>query len=66
MIENIILWLVIGAAAIFSGRTAYRTLTGRSKGCGSCNDCDVSSPAPQQSIPDLTGKKSEEEEEKQP
>ena len=65
MLENIILWLIIGAAAIFSGRTAYRTLTGRSKGCGSCSDCDAA-PPPQQNIPDLTDKKSEDEEEKQP
>ena len=66
MLENIILWLIIGAAAIFSGRTAYRTLTGRSKGCGSCSDCDAAAPAPQQTLPDLTDKKSEDEEEKQP
>ena len=65
MVENIILWLIIGAAAIFSGRTAYRTLTGRSKGCGSCGSCDAcdpGAPPPQQTLPDLTGKKSEEEE----
>jgi len=54
MIENIILWLIIGAAAIYCGRRAYQTLSGRSKGC--CGDCDPSRPAPQQIIPDLTKK----------
>ena len=59
MFENIILWLIIGAAAIFCGRTIYRTLSGKSKGCGCGCDCseEKTSPPPQQSFPDLTGKK---------
>ncbi|MCK4839063.1 MAG: FeoB-associated Cys-rich membrane protein [Desulfobulbaceae bacterium] len=61
MLENIILWLIITIAAIFCGRTIYRTLTGKSKGCGSCScDCSetpTSSPPLQQSFPDLSGKK---------
>ena len=62
MVENIILWLIIGAAAIYCGRMAYLTFSGRSKGC--CGDCDPSQPAPQQIIPDLTGKNNKKE--KQP
>lgn len=59
MFENIILWLIIGGAALYCGRTAYRTLSGKSKGC--CGGCDCSaekvSPPLQQSLPDLTKKK---------
>ena len=60
MIENIILWLIIGAAAVYCGRTAYRTLSGRSKGCG-CS-CDPTEPTPQQVIPDISENKDQESE----
>ena len=62
MFENIILWLIIGAAAIYCGRKIYQTLSGRSKGCG-CG-CDPTEPTPQQIIPDITDKKKENEKEK--
>lgn len=53
MLENIILWVIIAAAAIYCGRNVYRTMTGRSRGCA----CDPTDPPPQQIIPDLTDKK---------
>ena len=62
MIENIILWLIIGAAAVYCGRTAFLILSGRSKGCG-C-DCDPTEPSPQQIIPDISDKKNADNEEK--
>jgi len=49
MWQDIILWLIIGVAAFYVGRNIYRTLSGRSRGCGSCSD----SPPPQQTIPDI-------------
>ena len=52
MVENIILWLIIGAAAIYCGRRVYLTFSGRSKGC--CGECDPGHPTPQQIIPDLS------------
>ncbi|MEN8134783.1 MAG: hypothetical protein ABFS18_04510 [Thermodesulfobacteriota bacterium] len=65
MLENIILWLIITIAAIYCGRTIYRTLTGKSKGCAGCNcDCseeEISPPPLQQSFPDLTEKKDKSE-----
>ena len=59
MLETIILWLIIGVAAIFCGRTIYHTLSGKSKGCGCGCDCseEQTSPPLQQDLPDLTGKK---------
>lgn len=58
MWENIILWLIIAIAAIYCGRTMYRTLSGKSKGCGGgCNTEQPDSPPLQQSFPDMTGKK---------
>lgn len=66
MWENIILWLIIAIAAIYSGRTIYRTLSGKSKGCGSCgggcNPEQPASPPLQQSFPDMTGKKNKSKE----
>lgn len=58
MLENIILWLIIIAAAIFCIRTIYRTLSGKSKGCGCGCDCseEKTAPPPQKSFPDLTNK----------
>ena len=55
MIENIILWVIIGAAAIYCGRNCYRIMTGKAKGCGCA--CDPTEPKPQQIIPDFTDKK---------
>jgi len=55
MLENIILWVIIGAAAIYCGQRAYRTLSGRSRGCGCA--CDPSESTPQEIIPDITDKK---------
>jgi|GEM_PF-1963664 len=59
MLENIILWLLIAAAAIYCGRTIYRTLSGKSKGCGCGCDCgeEKTSPPLQNSLPDMTAKK---------
>ena len=62
MLENIILWLIIGAAAIYCGRRVYQTLSGRSKGCGCA--CDPTESTPQQIIPDISDKKDEEQEKK--
>lgn len=59
MLENILLWLIVGGAGIYCGRAIYRTLSGKSKGCcGSC-DCSTEQTAPplQNSLPDMTGKK---------
>ena len=55
MLENIILWVIIAVAAIYCGRNVYRTMTGKSRGCGCA--CDPTDPPPQQIIPDLTDKK---------
>lgn len=59
MLENILLWLIVGGAGIYCGRTIFRTLSGKSRGC--CGGCDCSSeettPPIQDSIPDLTDKK---------
>ena len=55
MLENIILWLIIVAAAIYCGRRTYRTLSGKSKGCG-C-ECDPTESTPQQIIPDISDQK---------
>jgi hypothetical protein len=59
MLENIILWLIVGGAGVFCGRTIYRTLSGRSKGCGCGCDCseEKTGPPRQRSFPDLTTKK---------
>jgi hypothetical protein len=57
MLENIILWLIIAAAAIYCGHRAYRTLSGKSRGCG-CS-CDPTEPTPQQIIPDITDQEDE-------
>ena len=54
MLENLILWLIIGAAAVYVGRSLFRTFSGRTKGCG-CGSGSDSSP-PQQFIPDLKDK----------
>lgn len=51
MLENIILWLIIGAAAVFAGRNLYRIFSGKSKGCSCEGGCEI--PPPQQTIPDL-------------
>lgn len=51
MVENIILWLIIGAAAIYAGRNLYRIFSGKAKGCSCEGGCEV--PPPQQIIPDL-------------
>ena len=59
MLENIILWVIIAAAAIYCGRNAYRIMTGRAKGCGCA--CDPTDPTPQQNIPDLTKRDAEED-----
>lgn len=51
MLENLVLWLIITAAALYTGRRIYRIFAGKSKGCvceGGCNP-----PSLQQSIPDL-------------
>jgi hypothetical protein len=60
MLENIILWLIIGAAALYCGRTIYRTLSGKSKGCGCGCACDEkqTSPPLQQEPVNLKDKKS--------
>ena len=54
MLENLILWLIIGAAGIYAGRNIFRILTGKSKGCSCDKSCEI--PPPQQTIPDLKGK----------
>lgn len=54
MLENLILWLIIGAAALYAGRNIFRILTGKSKGCSCETSCEI--PPPQQIIPDLKGK----------
>lgn len=51
MLENIILWLIIGAAAFFAGRNLYRIFSGKSKGCTCEGGCEPL--PPQQTIPDL-------------
>jgi hypothetical protein len=53
MLENLILWLIIGAAAIYAGRNIYRILSGKTKGCSCEAGCEI--PPPQQTIPDLKG-----------
>jgi hypothetical protein len=54
MLENLILWLIIGAAALYAGRNIYRILAGKSKSCSCENSCEI--PPPQQIIPDLKAK----------
>lgn len=51
MLDNLILWLIIGAAGLYAGRGVYRLFTGKSKGCTCEEGC--ASPPPQQTIPDL-------------
>lgn len=51
MLENLILWLIIGAAAIFAGRNIYRIFSGKAKGCTCEGGCET--PPPQQTLPDL-------------
>ena len=51
MLENLILWLIIAVAALFAGRSIYRTFTGKSKGCTCEGGCET--PPLQQTIPDL-------------
>lgn len=51
MLADLILWLIIIAAALYAGRNLYRTLTGKSKGCTCEGGCEA--PPPQQTIPDL-------------
>lgn len=51
MWENLVLWLIIGAAALYAGRSIYRTFSGKSTGCTCEGGCE--SPSPQQTIPDL-------------
>jgi len=51
MLENLILWLIIAAAALYVGRNLYRTFSGKSKCCTCEGSCDT--PQPQQTIPDL-------------
>jgi hypothetical protein len=51
MLENLILWLIIGVAAYFAGRNLYRILSGKSKGCTCEKGCEP--PSLQQTIPDL-------------
>ncbi len=55
MLENLILWLIIGAAVLYIGRNIYRILTGKNKGCSCEGGCEI--PPPQQIIPDLKGQK---------
>lgn len=60
MLENLLLWLIIAAAAFYCGRNIYRIFTGKSKGCTCEEGCEA--PRPQQIIPDLkkpTGKSGE-------
>jgi hypothetical protein len=54
MLENLILWVIIAAAALYAGRSLYRILSGKSKGCTCENSCEI--PPPQQIIPDLKNK----------
>lgn len=53
MLENLILWLIIGIAVIYASRNIYRILTGKSKGCSCEGGCEIQ--PPQQIIPDLKG-----------
>jgi len=51
MLENLILWLLIGGAAFYAGRNLYRILTGKTRGCTCEKGCGP--PGLQQDIPDL-------------
>ncbi|MBU0483254.1 MAG: FeoB-associated Cys-rich membrane protein [Proteobacteria bacterium] len=57
--ETYLLWLIIGTAAFFCGRSLYRTMTGKNKGCGCSTSCDTCSPniTPIESIKRLTPEK---------
>lgn len=50
MLENLILWLIIAAAALYAGRNIYRVFSGKSKGCICEDGCKT---PPQQTIHDL-------------
>ncbi|MBU0675394.1 MAG: FeoB-associated Cys-rich membrane protein [Proteobacteria bacterium] len=58
--ETIILWLIIGLAAVYAGRALIRIIQGKSKGCG-CNSSPCSPSSPQQILPDFRSEDSEEE-----
>ena len=61
MLENLILILIIAIAALYAIRNFIRVLSGRSEGCGCSCDSD---PPPQQTIPDLTDRKENPEDDK--
>ncbi|NTV12570.1 MAG: FeoB-associated Cys-rich membrane protein [Desulfobulbaceae bacterium] len=51
MWENLLLWLIIAAAAFYVGRNLYRIFSGKVKGCTCEGGCEA--PSPQQIIPDF-------------
>ncbi|NTV15565.1 MAG: FeoB-associated Cys-rich membrane protein [Desulfobulbaceae bacterium] len=51
MLENLVVWLIIGAAALYAGRNIYRIFSGKAKGCTCEKGCEP--PSLQQDIPDL-------------
>ena len=56
MLEEILLWLIVVAAALYAARNFYRIFTGKSKGCSCDGGCDI--PPPQKTLPDLKKKSS--------
>ncbi|MBU0480405.1 MAG: FeoB-associated Cys-rich membrane protein [Proteobacteria bacterium] len=53
-IENILLWMIIGIAAVYALRSAYGIFKGKARGCGCDSSCgDNTKPMPQKSIPDM-------------
>ena len=41
MAETIAVYAIVGAFLILSGRSLYRTLTGKGDGCGCWEDCPI-------------------------
>ncbi len=43
MMDTIAVFLIVGLAACYGGYTVYKTLTGKSGGCGcACDGCNTS------------------------
>jgi len=41
--ETFIVWAIVGVVALLAARSLYRTLSGKSGGCGgACSSCDMS------------------------
>ncbi len=52
MVANLILWFILGAAAVYAVRNLVRILSGKSRGCNCDGGCEV---PPQRTIPNLKG-----------